>query len=417
MEHISYYIAKRLYADPENKKKVSLPAIRIAILGMAVGIAVMIVSIAIVIGFKHTIRDKVVGFGSHAIIRNFGSATDSENEPVSFSDKTYTDLKRCPGVTHIQRYATTQGILKTDEEFLGTIFKGVDEDWDSLFISKNLKYGSIPNFSSVKSSNNILISKIMADKLMIEAGNKIFAYFIDNNGVRTRRFTVSGIYETHLTKYDESTVFCDLYTVQKLNSWEKDDVSGVELTVSDFDRLDVTSDWLVSNINRKKDTKNRTYTSENIRETNAQTFSWLDLLDLNVWIILALMICVAGITMTSGLLIVILERVQVIGILKAMGARNKTMRHVFLWFGMFILSKGLILGNILGIGLCLLQQTTGLIRLDPEVYYVSEAPVELNIFILLALNICVIFLTILILVIPTFLVSRISPATSIKFGD
>lgn len=399
----------------------SLPAVRIATLGMAIGLAVMIVSVAVVFGFKHTIRDKVIGFGSHIVVQNFSNIQNDNMMQICVSDSMISVLQKAPDIDHIQRYAIKQGLLKTDTDFLGVVLKGVGKDWDSTFIAENIVDGTIPKFIYSKDSQptqpQILISKIMADKLGVKANDKLFAYFLSNNDVRMRRFVISGVYCTNLTKYDESIVFCDLNTVQKLNGWDSDEVSGVEMTVKDFSKIDETAEWMIHKVNRTKDSYGNTFASSTIQEINPQIFSWLDLLDLNVWIILALMVCVASVTMISGLLIIILERVPMIGILKALGSRNSVIRHTFLWFGMFIMAKGLIIGNILGIGVCLLQQWTGIVKLDPTTYYVSEVPVELNIPTILLLNAGTFTICTLVLVVPSFLVSHIHPAKTIKFGE
>lgn len=414
---LSHFLAKRIYSDSGDTKKVSLPAVRIATLGMAIGLAVMIVSVAVVMGFKHTIRDKVVGFGSHIVVKNFNSIQDNEGMAVCASDSMMNIVKKAPGVTHAQRYATKQGLLKTDDDFLGIGLKGVAEEWDSTFIHENMVEGSIPRFSSEASKNNILVSKLMADKLSLKVGDKIFAYFIGDDNVRTRRFTISGIYQTNLTKYDEVVVYCDLYTVQHLNGWESDQVSGIEMTVSDFDNISTTAEWFINRVNRTQDSYGETYSSETIQEINPQIFSWLELLDFNVWVILILMVCVASVTMISGLLIIILERIPMIGILKALGARNGMVRHTFLWFAMFIIIKGLVIGNIIGVGICLIQKYTGIVKLDPQTYYVAEAPVELSLPYLALMNIATFIICTLVLIIPSFLVSHIHPAKTMKFGE
>ncbi|MCM1511217.1 MAG: FtsX-like permease family protein [Clostridium sp.] len=418
---LSRFLAKKIYNDSGDTKKVSLPAVRIATLGMATGLAVMLVSIAVVFGFKHTIRDKVIGFGSHIVVQNFSNVQNDNMVQICISDSMLSVLKNAPGVSHTQRYAMKQGLLKTDNDFLGVILKGVGEDWDSAFIAGSIVDGAIPysiyHKDGQPAQSQILISQIMADKLGVRAKDKLFAYFLSNDDIRMRRFVISGIYQTNLTKYDESIVFCDLNTVQKLNGWDSDEVSGVEMTVKDFNKINETAEWLIHKVNRTKDSYGNTYTSSTIQEINPQIFSWLNLLDLNVWIILALMVCVASVTMISGLLIIILERVPMIGILKALGARNSTIRHTFLWFGMFIVAKGLIIGNILGIGICLLQQWTGLVKLDPATYYVSEVPVELSLPTILFLNLGTFTICTLVLTLPSFLVSHIQPAKTIKFGE
>lgn len=395
----------------------SLPAVRIATIGLAIGLAVMIVSVGVVLGFKNTIRDKVVGFGSHIVVRSFANVQENEDMPICTSDSMMNVVKKAPGVSHVQRYAIKQGLLKTDSDFLGVALKGVSEEWDSTFVHENMIEGVIPKFSSQASGNNILISKLMADKLNLKTGDKVFAYFIGDNNVRTRRFTISGVYQTNLTKYDEVMVFCDLYTVQKLNGWEDDQTSGFEITIKDFNRIMESAEWFVHKVNRTADHYGQTYSSAAIQEINPQIFSWLNLLDFNVWVILILMVCVACVTMISGLLIIILERIPMIGMLKALGARNGMIRHTFLWFGMFIILKGLVIGNILGIGICLIQKYTGLVKLDPQTYYVSEAPVELSIPLIILMNLGTFIICTLVLVIPSFLVSHIQPVKTMKFGE
>ena len=409
------FIARKIYGDNEDKRKVSKPAIRIATIGVAIGLAVMIVSVAVVLGFKHTIRDKVVGFGSHIQVANFLTQQTTLEYPIAIDDSMMNVLKGIDGVQHVQRYAMKQGILKTDSDFLGVVFKGVAQEFDSTFIHENMVEGAIPQFSDSANSNNILISKIMADKLRLKTGQRLFAYFIDDNGVRMRKFNISGIYETNLSQYDETICFADLYTTVKLNGWKNDQVTGAEIVVNDFQRVDDTENILIERVNRTTDHYNETYSSKTIRDINPQIFSWLDLLDLNVWIILALMVAVAGVTMISGLLIIILERTTMIGVLKALGARNKTIRHTFLWFAVFIIGKGLLLGNLIGIGLIALQHYTGLVKLDPATYYVSTVPVEFNLPLIIILNIATLLICVFVLIGPSYLISHIHPAKSMRY--
>ena len=413
--NLPLFIARRIYSDNGDKRKVSKPVIRIAMAGVAIGLAVMIVSICVVFGFKHAIRDKVVGFGSHIQVADFMTLQSSEMFPIEMSDSMLNVLRHIQGVQHVQRFAMKQGILKTDSDFLGVMFKGVDENFDTTFIHQNLVEGSIPRFSGKVSHNKIIISEMMANKLDLRCGQRIFAYFIDNNGVRMRRFTISGIYNTNLSQYDKVMCFTDLYTVVRLNGWEADQATGAEIAVHDFDQVNVTEDILINKVNRTIDKYGETYSSKTIRDINPQIFSWLDLLDLNVWIILALMIAVASVTMISGLLIIILERTTMIGILKALGARNTTIRSTFLWFAVFIIGRGLLIGNIVGIGLVALQHYTGLVKLDATTYYVSTVPVELNIPLLLLLNIATLVISIVVLIAPSYLISHIHPAKSMRY--
>ena len=411
---VPFFIAKRIYKDDDNKKSVSRPAIAIATTGVAIGIAVMIISVCIVLGFKHTIRDKAIGFGGHINVGNFVSMHGGNIEPICMSDSMINAIKAIEGVKDVGRYAQKEGILKTDNDFLGVVFKGIASEYDTTFIHNNMVEGAIPHFTDSASSNSIIISKTMADLLRLKAGDKVFAYFINEN-VRVRRFTIAGIYRTNLTQYDKTICFTDLYTTVKLNGWQQDQADGAEVIVNDYNQINDIAERFVSNINRRTDHYGQTYSSATIQEINPQIFSWLDLLDLNVWIILALMLCVAGFTMISGLLIIILERTNMIGLLKAIGSRNSQIRKTFLWFATFIIGRGLVIGNIIGIGLMILQKTTGLIRLDASIYYVDIVPVEINIPAIAAINILTLALCLLALIAPSFLVSHIHPAKSMKY--
>lgn len=413
--NLPLFIAKRIYSDNDAQQKVSKPAIRIATAGVAVGLAVMIVSVCIVLGFKHTIRDKVIGFGSHITVANFMTIHGNGQRPIAMNDSMTKVLRSVNGVRHVQRYALKQGILKTDSDFLGVAFKGIAAEYDTTFIHNNMVSGCIPTFSDEASHNKIVISKIMADMLKIKTGDKVFAYFIDNDNVRMRRFLVSGIYQTNLTQYDKTICFTDLYTAVRLNGWNNDQVTGAEIIVNDFNKVNDVEDILVSKVNRTTDSYGETYSSETIQESNPQIFSWLDLLDLNVWIILALMLCVAGFTMISGLLIIILERTNMIGVLKALGAKNKTIRKTFLWFAVFIIGKGMIIGNVIGLGLIIIQNITGMVTLDPSTYYVKTVPVEINIPLIVLLNIATLLISVFVLIAPSFLISRIHPAKSMRY--
>ena len=413
--NLPLYIAKRIYSDQGDKRKVSRPAIRIATIGVAIGLAVMIVTVSVVLGFKHTIRDKVVGFGSHIQVHNIMNYNGSDPHPICANDSMMKAIESIDGVAHAERFSTTQGILKTDDDFLGVVFKGIAAEYDTTFLHKHLVEGSIPEFSDSVSHYKLLISKMIADKMRLKAGDRVFGYFIDGEDVRTRKFTVSGIYQTNMTRFDETLCFTDLYTASKLNGWTDNQATGIEVIVKDFDRLNETADLFIDNVNRTSDEQGNSLTTDTIYELYPQVFSWLELLDINVWIILALMVCVAGFTMISGLLIIILERTQMIGILKALGARNKTVRHTFLWFSVFIISQGLLFGNIVGIGFVLLQQYTGIITLDPQTYYVSEAPMELNIPLIAMINLATLLICVFVLIAPSFLISHIHPAKSMRY--
>lgn len=409
------FLARKIYGSDDKNQKVSKPAIRIATLGVAIGLAVMIITVGVVYGFKHSIRDKAIGFGSHIQVENFMSMQSGDPYPICMDDSLINVLKNINGINHVGRYTLTQGILKTDSDFLGIVFKGIGEEYDTQFLAQNIVEGEMPKFSAKKSSNKILVSKTIADKLHLKTGDRLFAYFVCTDDVRVRRFTVSGIYETNMSHFDQVICIADLYTTNKLNGWEPNQCSGAEIEVSDFTKLDQVAQEMVEKVNRTTDHNGETLSTQTIFEAYPQIFTWLDLLDINVWIILALMTCVAGFTMISGLLIIILERTQMIGILKALGARNSTVRHTFLWFATFIITRGLLLGNIIGIGLLLLQKYTGVVTLDPKTYYVSEVPVEINIPIFLAINAATLAISVMVLVAPSYLVAHIQPSKSMRY--
>ena len=413
--NLPLFIARRINGSEGQRREVSRPAIRIATIGVAIGLAVMIITVSVVFGFKHTIRDKVVGFGSHIQVENYMAQQLSAPVPISISDSLMKVMKQLPGIRHVERYALTQGILKTDDDFLGVAFKGVGSDYDTTFLSEHIVEGEMPKFSDGQSKYPLLISRMMADKLQLKAGEKVYAYFIGNDDVRARKFTITGIYETNMTQFDQSLCFTDYNVPIRLNGWEPDQCSGAELLVDDFDQLDQVAEEVVGKVNRRTDKYGAIITSQTIREAHPHVFQWLELLDINVWIILALMICVAGFTMISGLLIIILERTQMIGILKALGMRNKTVRHTFLWFAAFIIGRGMLVGDIIGIGLVVLQQQTGFIHLDPASYYVDTAPMELNIPIIVLLNVVTLLVSLFVLIAPSFLISHIHPARSMRY--
>ena len=413
--NLPLFIAKKIHKDTGDNVKVSRPVIRIATLGVAIGLAIMIITVAVVIGFKHTIRDKVIGFGSHIKIENLLTQQSPTPLPISIDDSITKKLMSVEGIGHIERFATTQGILKTDSDFYGIVLKGVGPEYNLTFLRQNITEGEIPTFSDKENQNKLLISRMIADKLKLNVGDKIFAYFISTENVRARRFKICGIYETNMTQFDKNLCFTDIYTTIKLNGWEKDQYSGAEVQVKDFDNINKNIQDIENAINRKTDKYGETYTSHTIYESYPQIFSWLELLDINVWIILILMVCVAGFTMISGLLIIILEQTQMIGTLKALGANNKVIRKTFLWFSFFILVRGLLLGNILGIGLVFLQTTTGIVSLDPSTYYVKTAPMELNIIMILLINIATLLISMLVLIAPSYMIAHIHPAKSIRY--
>lgn len=416
---LSFSIARRLYSTPDETKKVSNPAIKIAMAGIAIGIAVMVISVAVVFGFKHTIKDKVVGFGSHITVGNFLSMHGFEQAPVVMGDSMLNVIKGIEGVESVSPFALTQGILKTDDDFLGVQLKGLGENHNTNFLKQSIIEGKMPKLSQKEmtedSKKELLISKKQADKLQVKAGDRIFAYFIKGEDVRARRFTITGIYQTNISAFDETTCFTDLKTTQKLNEYKADETDGAEVIIKDFTKLDEVAERFVMKINRTADRNEETYSSRTILDTYPGIFQWLDVLDLNVWIILGLMVAVAGFTTISGLLIIILERTSMIGLLKALGMRNSAVRHTFIWLAMLIVCKGLAIGNVIAFAIMYLQKFTGIVKLDPSVYFVSEVPLEISIPVILLINLATLFICTLILILPSMLVSHISLAKVMRY--
>lgn len=405
------FIAKRIYSDKGDRRKVSRPAIRIATIGVAIGLAVMIITVSVVLGFKHAIREKVAGFGSHIQVYN----VQATGYPICINDSTLKAYEAVEGVRHAERFAMTQGILKTDEDFLGVMLKGIGQEYDTTFISENLVEGTLPQFSDDKTKYPLVVSKTIAQKLRVKTGDKLFAYFIGQDDVRARRFTICGIYQTNMKRFDDQICLTDLYVTQRLNGWDSLQCSGAELLVNDFEQLKPTNLNVLRSLKGQTDRDGNTTVSYAITEVYPQVFSWLELLDVNVWIILGLMVSLAGFTMISGLLIIILERTQMIGILKALGASNGSIIKTFMYYGIMITARGMLWGNVLGIGLVMLQQYTGIITLDAQTYYVSEAPMELNPLLIAIINLQTILSCAVVLLLPCILILFIHPARSMHY--
>lgn len=408
------FIARRLYKSEQGSRSVSRPAVLIAQIGVALGLAVMLVTIAVSFGFKHEVREKAVGFSSHIHISNYESAQDFEALPVAADTSLMQMLASMKEVEHVQRYAVKPGVLRTDDDFIGYILKGVGEDYDLSFYAQYLKEGIVPQFSDSVASGNILLSRAIADKLQLGVGDKVDSYFLQGT-MRARRYTVAGIYETGFNEYDRLFVIADLKAVQALNRWESEQVTGVEVALSDFNKVEDMNWELGTLLDRTEDKYGNQYLVQSVTDINPGLFAWLDVLDMNVWLILALMIGVAGFTMISGLLILIIERTQFIGILKALGASNASVRKAFLYLVMLIIGKGMLWGNIVGLGLCAVQKFTGLIPLDPANYYLDRVPIEFNWLFILAVNVVMFVLSVLILIVPSHLISRIYPTKAMRF--
>ncbi len=382
--------------------------------GVAVGLAVMIVSVCVILGFKGEIRQKVVGFGGDIQVINYESLYSADSQPIVMDELLVHRLQRLPGIHHVQPFCMKTGMLKTEDAFKGIALRGVGEEYDTTFLAAHLVEGRLPRFSSDTTHNEIVLSGLMARELGLRVGEKVYAYFFSES-VKARRYTIAGIYETHMREFDNSLVFTDLDAVRRLAGWDVGQCSGAELLVDDFEQLDATALRVINMVNRTQDIYGATYSAHTIRELYPGIFSWLSVLDTNVYVILALMLALSLFTMTSGLLIIILERTNFIAVMKSLGASNGQLRRVFLYFAVFIVGRGLLYGNLLGIGLSLLQQQTGLVHLDPATYYVRAVPIQFSWPLIVGMNLATLVLTTLVLTIPTYLVARIHPARVMRF--
>ncbi len=412
--NLELFIARKIHFTTEGERQATPPAIRIAMIGIALGLAVMILSVAIVVGFKKEVRNKVIGFGSHIQITNFDNNSSYQTEPIAVSDSMLQALARREGIRHVETFATKPGILKTDADFQGIVLKGVDRDYDWSFFQSNLKEGEIFQLDSAKSSSDVLISRYLSDLVGLKVGDSFLTYFVGDD-VRARKFHITGIYETGFADYDKLFVLGDIRQVRRLNGWAADQVSGIELLVNDYDRLDPLSEALYFEMAEQQDREGNTYYTRSIKELNPMIFSWLDILDINVVVILVLMLAVAGFTMISGLLIIILERTNMIGILKALGENNRSIRKVFLYVSFFLIGKGMLWGNLIGLLLCGLQSYTHLIKLDSSIYYLDAVPIDLTFTSWLLLNVGTLAISMLMMLGPSYLITRIHPAKSIRF--
>lgn len=413
--NVEFFIAKRIASERQQENRISRPIVTIAVIGIALGVAAMIISTATVTGFKNQIRDKVIGFGSHIQILNLDSNDSYETSPVNKNQEFLPNLSSMPGVKHIQVFGTKAGIIKTDTEIQGIVLKGIGSDFNWDFFEESLIEGKLFTVSDSIKTNKVLISKYISDLLKLKVDDSFTMYFVQDPP-RVRKFTVSGVYETSLEDFDKIFILADIGHIQKLNNWDDNQVSGFEIAIDDFKDIEVKK-WEAQNIVGLELTEsgNRLRVLS-IIDKYPQIFDWLNLQDLNVWIILTLIFLVAGFNMVSSLLILILERTNMIGILKALGTRNWSIRKVFLYQSAYLILKGLFWGNLIGIGLCLIQFHFGIIKLDQASYYLSEVPINLNLYIVLGLNVGTLILTIVMLLVPSYLISRISPVKTIRFN-
>ncbi|MFV0391827.1 MAG: ABC transporter permease [Paludibacteraceae bacterium] len=412
--NLEYYIAKRIHFEKKGKRNVSRPAVRIATIGIAVGVAVMLVAIAVVIGFKEEIRNKTIGFGSHIQITNFDNNNSYEMQPIHINDTLMDEIKHIPDLKHVQRFVTKPGIIKTNENFQGMVLKGVGPEFDWNFFQSNLIEGEVLNLTDTASRNEAIVSKALADMLQLRLGDSFFTYFFQEQ-IRARKFTIKGIYSTNFAEYEKLFILTDIRIAQRLNGWESEYFSGLEILVDDYDNLDKVNTDVLSVAANRFDEDGNGYFIQTIRQLNPQIFSWLDLLDMNVWVILFLMLAVAGFNMISGLLILILEKTNMIGILKSFGARNWSIRRVFLYESIFLIGKGMLWGNIIGLVICFIQYQFKIIPLDPVSYYTDTVPITFNWLYIIILNIGTLLTSILMLIGPSYLITKISPAKIIRY--
>ena len=405
----SIFIAKRLFTAKENNNNYTRPIIRIAILAIAISVAVMILSVFILSGFKDNISNKVIGFGSHIKITKFNNNQSFENDPIDFNLEIYDKIKNLDFVNHINIYATKAGIIKNDVDIHGVVLKGVSGDYNWEFFKNNLISGDIPNIkdSTKIASNDILISESISKKLNIKLGEELVIYFIQNPA-RVRKFKVSGIYKTALSEFDDITAIADLNHLIKLNNWNTNQIGGYEIKTKDFDNVSSYT----SKIDELIDFDLK---AQNSKDLNPQIFDWLRLQDFNVVIILILMLLVGCVNMVTSLLIIILEKSKFIGVLKAIGLSNWNIRKIFIYNSLYILLNGLFWANLVVILFTFFQKRFHLISLDETIYFMSSVPVKFDVFSMFIINIGTIIICYLVLIIPTILIAKISPSKSIRF--
>ncbi|MEO5569418.1 MAG: FtsX-like permease family protein [Bacteroidia bacterium] len=401
------FIAKRIVFGAGDRKVVSQPVVKIALSSIALGIAVMIVSLMVVTGFKKEITNKAVGFGTHIRISNFDTNSSYEEQPVDKNQPFYEKIKSDPDVKNIQVYATKAGIIKTKEEIHGILLKGIGTDFDRDFFRDKLKEGTFFSVSDSGRSDKVILSSKVAALLNLQVNENLFVYFIQKPP-RIKKFMIAGIYETGLDEFDNIYVFCDIANIRQLNDWTSEQIGGFEVTLKNFNNLDKAGKKFYNETGYK-------FKTETVKELYPEIFNWLDLLNINVIIIIVLMIIVAGINMISTLLIIILENTPMIGIMKAMGAEDISIRKIFLYVAVYIITIGLLIGNAFAFIISFLQWKFGWIKLPQESYYISVVPIDFSYINILLLNIGTIILCSLMLIIPSMIVTKIQPVKAIRF--
>lgn len=405
------FIAKRIIATKKYKSSISAPIIKIAIIAIALGIIIMMIAIATGIGLQQKIREKLSGFNGHIQITNF----DNNNSeitliPISKKQDFYPKFTNVSNIKNVQVFATKAGIIRTESDFEGVILKGVGNEYDWTFFEEYLIEGKLPNFNK-EVSNDVLISKDISNKLNLALGDEFNMLFVKNDPTKApwiRVLKVVGIYSSGFQDFDNSFVMGDIRHVQKMNRWTEDEVGGFEVLIADFDEITQKSNEVYMQTAS-------TLNSQSIIEKYPAIFEWISLFDNNIYLIIVIMILVAGINMITALLVLILERTQMIGILKALGGSSLSIRKIFLYNAAYLILKGLFWGNLIGLSILFVQKYFGVIRLNPETYYVTEAPVYLNLSYVVLLNVGTLLLCLVMLIVPTVIISKISPVKSIKF--
>ncbi|MFG4005008.1 ABC transporter permease [Flavobacterium aquidurense] len=409
--NLEYFIARRLITAKDYKSSISAPIIKIAISAIAIGIIMMVVSVATGMGLQQKIRDKVSAFNGQIIISNY----DNNNSevtlvPISKKQDFYPNFKSVPEVSHIQAIATKAGIIRTENAFEGIVFKGVGADYDWNNIKEYIVDGKVPDFAR-DLNEEVLISRLLADRLDLKVGDNFNTFFIKEEQGKmpnSRRFKIAGIFNSGFQQFDATYIIGDIRHIQRINKWSPDQVGAFEVFVKDFDNIKSTGIQVYDQTSSNLDTKT-------IIEKYSYIFDWLQLFDFNIVIILGIMILVATINMVVALLVLILERTQMIGILKAMGANNWTVRKIFLYNAFYLIIRGLFWGNLIGIAILLVQQHFGVVQLNPENYYVNQAPVYINWGYVALLNLLTITVCFVVLLIPSYIITKISPVKAIRF--
>ncbi|HSV87103.1 MAG TPA: ABC transporter permease [Bacteroidales bacterium] len=400
------FIARKISPSKQGKTFTGLIR-KISVLSIALGLAVMIVAVAVVTGFQIAIRDKVIGFGSHIQVTNFQASATPELTPIVRDPELLESVAGLPGIRHVQEFASKTGIIKTEEDIHGVVMKGIGPDFDWSFFEQRMVEGGRLVFSDTAATNEVIISRYIAEQLFLETGDRFFLYFIQDPPA-LRRLQVAGIYETGLEELDRIFVLGDIKHIQRINRWEPDQIGGYEILVNDFDKLDEVAGQVFNHIPYHLNARS-------IREIYPQIFDWLALLDMNVYVILFLMVLVAGINMVTTLLVAVLEKTNMIGILKAVGASNRLVKNVFLYNAAFVILKGLFWGNVLGLSFCLIQNYLGIVTLPQDSYYVSVVPINLELVYVLGLNAGTFAVCMFMLIGPSMIVARISPVRAIIF--